>query len=137
VARLKCTSETRPKAEAPDCPSLSADGEGRFHISRYHTSRNYALYDGNGLVVVTVYRKGAEAVRDRLEAQEKAIEDLQHQLADLTTRFREQATLSPQPSLLESFNARTWRPPKQLPLIAAEEMATYRITAPRRPALRR
>jgi hypothetical protein len=125
------------KAEAPDCPSLSADGEGRFHISRYHTSRNFALYDNDGLVVVTVYRKGAEAVRDRLEAQEKAIEDLQRQIADLTARFREQATLSPQPSLIESFHARTWRPPKQLPLLAAEEIVIYRITAPRRPALRR
>ena len=76
-------------------------------------------------------------MRDRLEAQDKSIEDLQRQLAELTARFREHATQSPQPSLLESFNARTWRPPKQLPLIAAEDMATYRITSPRRPALRR
>jgi hypothetical protein len=92
------------KAEAPDCPSLSADGEGRFHISRYHTSRNFALYDNDGLVVVTVYRKGAEAVRDRLEAQEKSFEDLQRQLADLTAHFREQATPTPQPSLIDT----TW-----------------------------
>jgi hypothetical protein len=117
--------------------SPSAEGKGRFHISRCHSSRNFALYDDNGLVVVTIYKRGAEAVRDRLEAQENAIEDLQHQLTELTARFREHATLSPQPSLIESFNARTWRPPKQLPLIATEEMATYCITAPRRPALRR
>jgi hypothetical protein len=39
--------------------------------------------------------------------------------------------------LIERFNARTRRPPKQLPLLAAEAMATYRIPAPRRPALRR
>jgi hypothetical protein len=127
----------RKKAEAPDCPSLSADGEGRFPISHYHTSRNFALYDHDGLVVVTVYRKGAEAVRERLEANARTIENLQCQLAELTARFREQATLSPQPSLIESFHARTWRPPKQLPLIAAEDMATSRLTSPRRPALRR
>ena len=125
------------KAKDPDCPSLSADGEGHFHISRYHTSRNFALYDDNGLVVVTVYRKGAEAVRNRLEADARTIEDLQSQLVDLTARFREHATPLPQPSLIENFNAQPWRPPKQLPLIAAEEMATYRITSPRRPALRR
>jgi hypothetical protein len=84
-------------------------------------------YDGEDLVAVTVYRKGAEAIRERLEADAKTIEDLQHQvseLATLTTRFREQATATP-------------RPPEQLPLLAAEDMAVYRITSPHRPAPRR
>jgi hypothetical protein len=125
------------KAKAPDCPSLSADGEGHFHLSRYHSSRNFALYDADNLVVVTAYRQGAEAVRDRLEDDARTIENLQRPLAHLTMRFRAHATPSPQPSLLESFNARTWRPPKQLPLIAAEEMATYRIISPRKPIPRR
>jgi hypothetical protein len=98
---------------------------------RYHASRNFALYDADSLVVLTVYRKGAEAVRDRLEADARTIADLQCQLADLTQRFREQATPSPQTSLTERCNARTWRPPKQLPLLAAEAMATYRIASPR------
>jgi hypothetical protein len=87
----------RKKTVAPDCPSLSADGEGRLHISRYHSSRHFGLFDNNGLVVVTVYKKGAEAVRQRLEAEARTIEDLQRQIAALTESFREQATLSPQP----------------------------------------
>jgi len=105
-------------------PATPAEGEGRFHISRYHASRNFALYDGSDLVAVTVYRKGAQAVLERLQADASAIEDLQRQvseLATLTARFREQATPTP-------------RPPQQLPLLAAEDMAAYRITSPRRPA---
>lgn len=74
-----------------------------FHTGHYHASRNFALYDANGLVVVTLYRKGAEAVRQRLEADARTIEDLQRQLADLTERFREQAPVTPQP-LAGSFN---------------------------------
>jgi hypothetical protein len=103
-----------------------AAGEERFHISRYHSSRNFALYDGPDLVAVTVYRKGAQAILERLQADASAIEDLQRQvfeLATLTTHFREQATPTP-------------RPPEQLPLLAAEDMGAYRLTTPRRPAPR-
>ena len=43
-------------------------------IDRYGNTRFFALYDADGsLVCVTVYRKGAEEVRRRLEqAREKA-----------------------------------------------------------------
>lgn len=102
-------------------------GEARFHISRYHNSRYYELSDGKTLVVVAVYKKGAEAVKARLEAQAQTIADLQRQIDELKTltpRFREQATDTP-------------RPPQQLPLLAAENMPTYRVTSPRRPAPRR
>jgi hypothetical protein len=71
---------------------------------------------------VTVYCKGAQAVLDRLQADSRAIEDLQLQvseLATLTAHFREQATPTP-------------RPPQQLPLLAAEDMGAYRITSPPR-----
>ena len=88
-------------------PLPAADGKGRLHLSRDHTSRTSARYDDSGLGVVTVSRKGAEAVRQRLEIQEKAIEDLQGQRAELTSRFREPVTLSPPPSLLERFHMRT------------------------------
>jgi hypothetical protein len=75
---------------------------------------------------VTVYRKGAEAVRERLEADARTIADLQHRIAELpalAAHFREQATETP-------------RPPQQLPPIAAEEMPGYRVLSPRRPAPR-
>jgi hypothetical protein len=45
-------------------------GVSRFHIERYSGSRFFALYDGEELLAVTVYRKGAETVRDRLQALE-------------------------------------------------------------------
>jgi len=86
-------------------------------------SRNFALYDGEDLVAVTVYRKGAEAIRERLEADARTIEDLQRQIAELPTlaaHFREQAIGMP-------------RPPQQLPLIAAEDMPVYRVTSPPQP----
>jgi hypothetical protein len=121
----------------PSTPTTPTEEGSLFHISRYHSSRNFALYEDGSLVTVTVYKKGAEAVQERLEADARTIEDLQGQLAELTTRFRAQATPTPQPSLTEHFNSPIWRPPEQLPLLAAEGMGAYRVTSPCRPAPRR
>jgi len=125
--------------EASQSPSATPVKEGgRFHISRYHSSRNFALYEDGGLVTVTVYKKGAKAVRERLEADARTIKDLQRQVAELTARFREQATPTSQPSLTESFNNDlAWQPPQPLPLLAAEDMPAYHVISPRRPALHR
>jgi hypothetical protein len=38
-----------------------------FTIERYKLTHFWALYEGGELVCVTVYKKGAIAVRDRLE----------------------------------------------------------------------
>jgi hypothetical protein len=43
-----------------------------LRIERYGTSRFWALYDGQDLVVVTVYKRGAQEVRRRLAAQPPA-----------------------------------------------------------------
>ena len=40
-----------------------------LRIERYKNTRHWALYDGSDLVVVTVYRRGAQEVRRRLAAQ--------------------------------------------------------------------
>jgi hypothetical protein len=40
-----------------------------LRIERYKHTRHWALYDGAELVVVTVYRRGAQEVRRRLEAR--------------------------------------------------------------------
>ncbi len=40
-----------------------------LRIAKYGTTRHWALYEGETLVVVTVYKKGAEAVRQRLAGQ--------------------------------------------------------------------
>ena len=40
-----------------------------LRIERYKHTRHWALYDGADLVVVTVYRRGAQEVPRRLAAQ--------------------------------------------------------------------
>jgi hypothetical protein len=45
----------------------------RFHVERYGGTRFWGLYEGDELLAVTVYRKGAEAVRNRLQEQEAKI----------------------------------------------------------------
>jgi hypothetical protein len=43
-----------------------------LRIERYGKSRYWALYDGLDLVVVTLYKRGAQEVRRRLEARPPA-----------------------------------------------------------------
>src|SRR5262245_42257650 len=74
--RLMERKSKRPRASFPD--SLLSSGQSEktvgaaiassFRISRYHYSRFWAVYDGNDLVAVTGYRRGAEEVRRRLQA---------------------------------------------------------------------
>ena len=45
----------------------------RFHVKRYEGTRFWGLYEGDKLLAVTVYRKGAEAVRNKLQEQEAKI----------------------------------------------------------------
>lgn len=122
TARRKTASKAPPSAPVPE------GGEAeRFHIERYHSSRNFALYDGTELVVVTVYLKGAKALKTRLETDARTLADQQRQidaLQALTPRFRELAT-------------ETYRPPEQLPLLAAEDIPVYRRPSSRKPAPRR
>jgi len=73
------------EAAAPYDPTSS-----HYRVVRYPYSRFYALYDGEELLAVTVYKKGAEAVRDRLQAQEARI-------AELTQGQRDQSKADPAP----------------------------------------
>ena len=59
-----------------------------YRVERYPSSRFYALYEGDQLLAVTVYKKGAEAVRERLQAQEARI-------AQLTQALHGQSEASP------------------------------------------
>jgi hypothetical protein len=115
------------KRQTPRGPEPAGDSlTERFRIERYG-GRNWALYDADELVAVTLYKKGAVSVQERLEAAATAIDDLQRRIEDLQALrplFRKQATPAP-------------RLPQQLALLAAEGMGAYRITSPRRPAPRR
>jgi hypothetical protein len=75
--------ESVQEAAAPYDPASS-----HYRVARYPYSRFYALYDGEELLAVTVYKKGAEAVRDRLQAQEARI-------AALTQGQRDQSEADP------------------------------------------
>jgi hypothetical protein len=59
--------------------------DGSYRIEHYRRTCYFAPCDKEGMIAVTTYRKGANAVKDRLEAQDKRIKELQ-------TRFNEQAS---------------------------------------------
>jgi hypothetical protein len=65
--------------------------DGSYRNERYKRTRFFALYDNEGLLAVTAYRKGARALKERLEAQDRKI-------AELQARFNEVA-LAPVASL--------------------------------------
>jgi len=50
-----------------------------YRIDKY-TDRFFAVYSDNDLVAVTVYKKGAVAVKDRLEKLEAKIEKLESEV---------------------------------------------------------
>jgi hypothetical protein len=45
----------------------------RFKIEKYQGSRFYAIYDGEELVAVTVYKKGAREIERRMIGYELAL----------------------------------------------------------------
>jgi hypothetical protein len=75
LTRTLPLSESVQEAAAPYDPASS-----HYRVARYPYSRFYALYDGEELLAVTVYKKGAETVRDRLQAQEASIAQLMQAL---------------------------------------------------------
>ena len=100
--------------------------QSRYRVDHYGKSRNFAAYEGQTIIAVTLYRKGAAEIMARLEEKDCRIAALESQLATVS-----QSPVSSAPSP-EPVTAPTWTPPRQLALIAAEDMPTYRITAPRR-----
>ena len=61
--------------------------DGSYRIERYRRTRYFALYDKEGLLAVTTYRKGARVLKDRLEAQDKKIEELQARFNALAAAY--------------------------------------------------
>lgn len=76
AARYTHASDTSAVASAKAEPSAPPS---RYRIDHYPASRFWAVYEGNDLVAVTVYRKGAQEVTARLDAQERLIAALQRQ----------------------------------------------------------
>jgi hypothetical protein len=99
----------------------------RYRVDHYGKSRNFAAYEGQTLIAVTLYRKGAAEITARLAEKDRTITALESQLATMS-----QSQVFPALPSAEPVTAPTWTPPRQLDLIAAEDMPTYRITSPRR-----
>ena len=104
--------------------------QSRYRVDHYGKSRNFAAYEGQTIIAVTLYRKGAAEIMTRLEEKDRRIAALESQLAAVS-----QSQVFPARPSAEPVTTPTWTPPRQLALIAAEDMPAYRITAPpRRPA---
>ena len=101
--------------------------ERRYRVERYGKSRNFAAYEGPTLIAVTVYRKGAAEITTRLAEKDRRITALESQLAAVSP-----SQVSPSVPSAEEVPPPPWTPPRQLDLIAAENMSAYRITSPRR-----
>ena len=52
-----------------DCEVTKEDEKTKALIIQHYGNRYYALYDGEDLICVTVYKKGALEVKRRLEAK--------------------------------------------------------------------
>jgi hypothetical protein len=101
--------------------------QSRYRVDHYGKSRNFAAYEGQTIIAVTLYRKGAAEITARLAEKDRRIAALESQLATMS-----QSQVFPALSSAEPETAPTWTPPRQLALIAAEDMPAYRITSPRR-----
>ena len=102
----------------------------RYRVEHYGKSRNFAAYEGQTIIAVTLYRKGAAEIATRLEEKDRRIAALESQLAAMS-----QTQVSPALPSADPMPAPPWTPPRQLALIASEDMPAYRTTSlNRRPA---
>jgi hypothetical protein len=108
-------------------PERAEPEQSRYRVDHYGKSRNFAAYEGQTIIAVTLYRKGAAEITARLEEKDRTIAALESQLAAVS-----QSQVFPTRPPAEPETAPTWTPPRQLALIAAEDMPAYRITSPRR-----
>ena len=108
-------------------PEREPQEQSRYRVDHYGKSRNFAAYEGQTIIAVTLYRKGAAEITARLEDKDRRIAALESQLAAVS-----QSQVSPALPSAEPVPPPTWTPQQQLAFIAAEDMPTYRITSPRR-----
>jgi hypothetical protein len=65
------TPDAKRKAIRASVVTETSGERGSVRLERYRGTRYWAVYDGEELVCVTVYKKGARVVRDRLEAENR------------------------------------------------------------------
>jgi hypothetical protein len=122
---MKDREEAHHHAHQPE--RAQPQEQRRYRVDHYGKSRNFAAYEGQTIIAVTLYRKGAAEMMARLAEKDRRIAALESQLAAMSA-----SQVFPDPSSAEPVPAPPWTPPRQLAFIAAEDMPTYRITSPRR-----
>ena len=68
---------SQPELAQPQAPH-------RYRVDHYGKSRNFAAYEGQTIIAVTLYRKGAAEIMARLEEKDRCIAALENQLAALS-----------------------------------------------------
>src|SRR5262249_57480841 len=58
-----------------------AQPQSRYRVEHYGKSRNFAAYEGQTIIAVTLYRKGAAEITARLAEKDDRIAALERQLA--------------------------------------------------------
>jgi hypothetical protein len=77
LRKVLTLTQKLPQSESvQEAAALYDPASSHYRVARYPYSRFYALYDGDQLLAVTVYKKGAEAMQDRLQVQEARIAQL-------------------------------------------------------------
>jgi len=77
----------RNKPPAEEAVAGGGDVEsGRYTVGRY-AYRSYEVRDGDELIAVTVYKKGADEVRRQLASRDRRISDLEAKIAALVSRL--------------------------------------------------
>jgi hypothetical protein len=120
---------TNAPQHAKGAPQPTAPADRRYRVDHYPHSRFWAVYDGEDLVAVTVYRKGAEAITARLEEKDRSIAALERQLAARPTT----PGPLPAPAAEPVTDLVAGSPPPAL--LTVEAPTPYRLALPgRRPA---
>jgi hypothetical protein len=116
----------QPDGAAQEAAASYDTAAPRYRIARYG-DRSWAAYEGDELIAVTAYKKGALAIVGRLQSLERQLAELRQLLAD-QAMSAEQTTPERQqhPSPSSRFQDRMHRPAEQLPLI--EKHPRYRAT---------
>jgi len=100
---------------------------GRYHVAHYGKSRNFALYEQNTLLAVTVYKRGAEAIQRALEARDTVIAEQAAHIEQLVAAARppESEHAAPAPT---RFRDRVRHGQEQLGFFSGEQKEQFTAT---------
>jgi hypothetical protein len=101
----------------PAPPGSVTTPAGRYRLDHYRETRYWAVYEGDDLLAVTVYKRGARAVMERLQTLDQQLAEQQARLATLTAAG-ETALPSAAEAVPPGFQEHVSRPTEQLSLFS-------------------